>query len=221
MSQRVIAIDGPAASGKSTVAKRVAAELGFIYVDSGSLYRGMAWQVLQEDVEAGDASAVANLAQGTEMEFFVVDDSVRFRIEGKDPGEEIRSQAVNSVVSPVAAVPEVRRKVVSCLRNMTRFGNLVMEGRDIGTAVFPETDHKFYLDASAAERARRRHAETDEKVSVEQVGDSLQQRDNIDSTRKMDPLKIAPGAEVVDTTSMTIEEVVRRVITRVNSARGM
>jgi len=216
----VVAIDGPAASGKSTVAKRVAAELGYLYVDSGSLYRGMAWAANRRAVDAHDPGAVARLAEGVDFELFVQEGAVRFRMGDVQPVDELRTEEVNAVVSPVAAVPEVRRKVVAMLRDMQRFGSLVVEGRDIGTAVFPDTQWKFYLDASAEERARRRHAEsadTATNMTVEQVRDSIGRRDKIDSSRAMDPLTVAGGAVIIDTTGMEIGQVVAAVLGHMNT----
>jgi cytidylate kinase len=214
---RVIAIDGPAASGKSTVARRVAEALGWSYADSGALYRGIAWRAVQEGIRGDDPAGIARLAERVVFDLFVDRGAIRFRIDGRAVGDEIRSAEVNAVVSPVAAVPDVRRKVVKTLREMTRFGHLVMEGRDIGTAVFPEADGKFYLDASPEERARRRHAEETRKGStatVAQVGVSLSRRDTVDSSRKMDPLRVASDAVVIDSTGMGVDDVVRAIVER-------
>jgi len=218
MEATVIAIDGPSASGKSTVSRRVAAALMRIYVDSGSLYRGIAWKAVRDGVNAWEPSEVASLAADVDMEFFLKGGAMSFRLDGTLAGEQLRTAKVDSVVSPVAAVPEVRTLVVSLLRGMTRFGDLVMEGRDIGTAVFPDAPFKFYLDASATERARRRHAEVDgrgEETGLAEVHESLKSRDRIDSTRKKDPLRVADDAVVIDSTSMRIEEVVRFILGRV------
>lgn len=215
----VIAIDGPAASGKSTVARRVAAALGRLYVDSGSLYRGVTWDVLRKRNGDGNTAVGAS----TEFEFNVKDGAVRFAIGGVDPGIELRSSAVDENVSRVAADPAVRKLVVGCLRGMEKLGHLVMEGRDIGTAVFPDADMKFYLDASAEERARRRHAEVVERgsgLSVENVGSSIRKRDEKDSGRKTDPLRVAEDAVVIDTTAMTIDEVVVAILERVRRSAG-
>jgi cytidylate kinase len=214
-AQDVIAIDGPAASGKSTVARKVAAALGRLYVDSGSLYRGIAWRAREEGIRGEDAGAIAGLAGRVRFDLLVERGAVTFRIDGLRPGEQIRSAEVNAIVSPVAAVPAVRKRVVAVLREMTKFGSLVMEGRDIGTAVFPRARAKFYLDASPEERARRRHAEETGKgavASVDQVHASLRRRDEVDSSRKMDPLKVAPDAVVVNSTGMTVDQVVALVL---------
>jgi cytidylate kinase len=217
MASEVIAIDGPSASGKSTVARRVAAALGWTYVDSGAMYRGVTWKALQDSVDTADSAAVAALVQASAIEVFVQQGAVRFTVDGTDPGAQIRSPAVNEHVSPVSAVPAVRARITALLRDATRFGNLVVEGRDIGTVVFPEAKYKFYIDASAEERARRRHAEMDAKGagSRDDVARSLSRRDTIDSGRKVAPLRIPEDAVVVDSTALTIEKVVELVLKRV------
>lgn len=222
----IIAIDGPSASGKSTVARRVAARTGTIYVDSGSLYRGITWKALVEGAPPDDPGAVGRLLAEMDMSFHLGDGAVGFTIDGTDPGLDLRSDEVNEFVSAVAAMPAVRTAVVDWLRGMVRFGDLVMEGRDIGTAVFPEAEHKFYLDASPEERARRRC--TDEKrpagadaaADPESVRRSLERRDAIDSSRTMDPLKVADDATVIDSTSLAIDETVDLVLRAVEGRRG-
>jgi cytidylate kinase len=216
-----VAIDGPSASGKSTVSRTVAAELGFTYVDSGALYRGITWKVWQDGVDATDAAAVIALLDRIEIEFFEESHAVRFRIDGVDPGQAIRSEPVVERVSDVAAIPEVRAYVVAKLQGMAGYGKVVMEGRDIGTVVFIDTPYKFYLDADPAERARRRHLEmtgTEAPADVHSVLDSLQRRDQKDTTRKTAPLQIAAGARVINTTSMSIDEVVRVIVSEIRAA---
>lgn len=211
----VIAIDGPSASGKSTVSRQVAARIGALYVDSGAMYRGMTWKVLREKADPEDEDAVRAVMERGEWTFPVVDGAVRFAIDGEDPGEEIRGEAVRETVSLVARIPEVRRFIVQSIRDMRSLGALVVEGRDIGSVVFPETPHKFYLDADPAERARRRNAEllaTESGTSVEAVHESLRKRDHLDSTRKTAPLQVADGAHIVDTTPLTLDEVVDRIV---------
>lgn len=215
MNVNVIAIDGPAASGKSTVARRVASARGSFYVDSGSLYRAVAWRILEAGIDPADHAAVASAALRFDPEFFTDGIEVRFRIEGRILGGEIRTETVNRAVSVVAAIPEVREQVTGRLRSLLRFGKLVMEGRDIGTAVFPDAAHKFYLQASEEERARRRHAEMSDAgqtLPTSTVKESIVRRDRLDSGRKIDPLKIAPDALVIDTTGQTIEQVVTRIL---------
>lgn len=217
----VIAIDGPSASGKSTVARQAAHKLGFNYVDSGALYRGLTWKCLRESVDVEDAQAVLDLINRIQLDFFVEEGAVRFSIDGEDPGAQIRSLPVQERVSDVAAIPDVRIKVVQLLRETARFGNLVMEGRDIGTVVFPDTPFKFYLDADPEERARRRHQDfvhAATETTVDNVLASLQRRDRKDTTRKTAPLQIALGARVIDSTAMQVEQVVQLVMDQVRAS---
>lgn len=223
-TNRAVAIDGPAASGKSTVSRRIAAELGYLYVDSGALYRAVTWRALRNNVDPRDRDAVASMLPECDFQFFVEDGAVCFTVDGVRPGMELRGKDVNDGVSHVAAMPEVRKQVVTWLRDMVRFGSVVMEGRDIGTAVFPEAPHKVYLDANPEERARRRHQEMVEQAgdakSVDEVGESLRRRDVIDSTRKTDPLKIAADAMVIDSTGVHIDEVVQRILSHITGTPG-
>lgn len=217
----VIAIDGPAASGKSTVARRVAEATGALYVDSGALYRAVAWTVLEAGVDPQDADAVAAMVPAIQMRFFVAGPAVGFAIDGQEPGAALRTERVNQAVSPVAANPVVRAHVTGWLRDMTALGGLVMEGRDIGTVVFPTAPFKFYLDASPEVRAQRRHAEmTAEALTVDAVGASLSRRDQIDSRRATAPLATAPDAIVVDSSGMGVDEVVACVLAAVRKGRG-
>jgi cytidylate kinase len=196
------------------VARKLAAQLKYCYVDSGALYRGIAWKVLETDCDTASPSEVLQTLETMTVDFFEKDGAVRYRINGYEPRAEIRTERVSGAVSSVAAMPEVRTAVTQWLRDMIRFGNLVMEGRDIGTVVFPSADKKFYLDASPEERARRRHAElnpTGEVADVNGVMSSLQSRDQKDSGRKTAPLCIATDARVVDTTGLTIDQVVAEI----------
>ncbi|MBN2163482.1 MAG: (d)CMP kinase [Pontiellaceae bacterium] len=212
---KTIAIDGPSASGKSTVSKGVAKELGFTYVDSGALYRGVTWQALRKGVDTKDPEAVIDSMYDADWDFFVQDGATVFSIDGDVPVQELREKDVRESVANVAAIPEVRKFVVENLQSLANFGSLVMEGRDIGTVVFPDSPYKFYLDADPEERAMRRYRElvsAGEDEKAHEVMESLKKRDKIDSTRKTDPLVVAPGALVIDSTSMTLEDVIRTVI---------
>ena len=219
---RVIAIDGPSASGKSTVARRVAGELGWVYVDSGSLYRGITWHALRTGTDVGSVDAMKRMVDSMNISFRLVDKAMRFMIGGVDPDMELRSQEVAGSVSLVAATPFVRLQVNVWLKDMIKFGDLVVEGRDIGSVVFPDAFAKFYLDASPEERARRRmvdFSKTGREVALETVKGSLQKRDSVDSTRATAPLTVAKGAIVLDTTTMTLDEVVQDILSRVKNAR--
>ena len=204
------------------MAKQVARQLGYLYVDSGALYRGVTWKALKDGIPTNDASRVRQMLPAFPMEFSREDGAVKYRIEGVDPGIEIRTEAVNSHVSQIAATPEVRDQVNAWLRDMTKLGDLVVEGRDIGTGVFPNADHKFYLDASPEERARRRYREMGQQekgLDEARVGESLKKRDTIDSTRSKDPLKVAADAVRIDSTGLEAEDVVRFVLERVRVKR--
>src|SRR5436309_3042617 len=199
MSQPIIiAIDGTSASGKSTNAKLVAAALGYVYVDTGAMYRTLAWYCLRNKLDVHDPKAVA-LASGRWKTKLVCDGGqVRLLVDGYFPAQEIRTAEVSAAVPHVAAVPKVRDWMKKKQRECVIFGDLVMEGRDIGTNVFPETDFKYYLDAHPEERSRRRAAEG--------VHENLAARDQRDSQRAAAPLMIALGAKVINNSQMTSAE---------------
>jgi len=216
--QRMIAIDGPAASGKSTVAREVARRMNCIYVDSGALYRGVTWAMIQKGVHPGNPLLVLPALLKSKWKFTVRDGAVVFTVDGAEPGEALRGKEVREAVADIAAMPAVRAFVVARLRKLRHLGSLSMEGRDIGSVVFPKTPYKFYLDADPEERARRRHAEllaAGETEKAQEVLESLQRRDEKDSSRKAAPLKIADGAYVIDTSGRTIEEVTRILMDRI------
>ena len=211
----VVAVDGPSASGKSTVSRRTAAAVGWIYVDSGALYRGVTWKCVKEGIDVKDTQAVTNLLIKMNFQLTCNGEAVGYLIDGEDPGMEIRGEAVRARVADIAAQQPVRVFIVDKLRQMTKFGNLVMEGRDIGTVVFPDSPFKYYLDADPAERARRRHAELAQREGnsdVSKVLDALKARDQKDSNRATSPLQIALGAKIINSTGMTIEQVVDTIV---------
>ena len=211
----IVAVDGPSASGKSTVSRRTAQAVGFIYVDSGALYRGVTWKCVKAGIDVKDSQAVTNLLIRMNMELVLKDNAVGYRIDGEDPGQEIRAEPVRERVADIAAQQSVRVYIVEKLRLMTKFGSLVMEGRDIGTIVFPDTPFKYYLDADPEERARRRAAEIKVQEGTEDVGavlSSLRRRDQKDSSRATAPLQIALGAKIINSTGMTIEQVVDTIV---------
>ncbi|MBR6022692.1 MAG: (d)CMP kinase [Kiritimatiellae bacterium] len=216
----VVAVDGPSASGKSTVSRRVAQAVGFLYVDSGAMYRGITWKCVKEGIDVKDAQEVTNLLIRIKMELVVKDRAVTYLIDGEDPGQEIRGEAVRERVADIAAQQPVRVYIVSKLREMTKFGSLVMEGRDIGSVVFPDTPFKYYLDADPAERARRRHAELQqsEGVDIEKITKSIVNRDKKDSSRATSPLQIALGAKIINSTGMGIEQVVGIIVDDLRAA---
>jgi cytidylate kinase len=198
----VIAIDGTSASGKSTNAKLVAQALGYVYVDTGAMYRTLAWHCLKNGIDVHNARAVAAACRHWKTDLCCVDKNglcvVRLLLDGYFPEKEIRLPDTAAAVSHVAAVPKVREWMVKRQRECLEFGNLVMEGRDIGTNVFPETDFKFYLDAQLAERTRRRTADG--------VNENLAARDQRDSQRAVAPLMVALGAKVINNSNLTSEQ---------------
>ncbi len=216
--QRIIAIDGPAASGKSTVAREAAKRLNCVYVDSGAFYRGVTWKMLQEKVNTKNPLAVLPALLKSRWSFEVRDRALVFSIDGVEPGEALRDKDVREAVSDVAAIPGVRAFVVSNLRKLKKLGSLAMEGRDIGSVVFPKTPYKFYLDADPEKRAERRHAELvarGETEKAQEVLESLRRRDEKDSARKTAPLKVADGAYVIDTSEYDVEGVARVLLGRI------
>lgn len=194
----VIAIDGTSASGKSTNARLVAKALGYVYVDTGAMYRTLAWHCLQKQIDVHDAKAVAAACRKWKTSLVCVENRVRLLVDGYYPEREIRTAETSAAVPHVAAVPQVRKWMVKRQRECIQFGNLVMEGRDIGTNVFPETDFKFYLDAKLEERSRRRAADG--------VQENLAARDQWDSQRATAPLMIALGAKVINNSNLTAEQ---------------
>ena len=202
----VIAIDGPAASGKSTVARKLAKRLGFSYVNSGALYRGIAWLAHLHRIPPNDASAVCNQIRKSVFNFNLRGKELIFLIDGESPEPHLRDEQVNRTVSAISAIAEVREFLVAHLREFLTRDNLVMEGRDIGSMVFPDTLYKFYIDASLEVRAKRRR--------VQGQRDDLFFRDRADSSRRASPLTIAEDAHVIDSSSLTIDGVVGELVGR-------
>ena len=212
----VIAIDGPSGAGKSSVSRIVGGRLGYLHVDSGALYRIMTWQCLGRGVDTSDPAAVAAAAAAVRVECRPEGGEIAFYVDGERPGNRIRTPEINEHASSVAKVPEVRARITDILRGMAGCGNLVVEGRDITTVVFPDSPARFYLTASAEARARRRQLEEVEKgianQSAEAVKASLLARDRVDSTRACAPLRKADGALEIDSSDMTLEQVVEAVL---------
>jgi cytidylate kinase len=208
----IIAIDGTSASGKSTNAKLVARALGYVYVDTGAMYRTLAWHCLQKRIDVHDAAACRKWKTKLECTDAGGLRTVRLLVEGYFPEKEIRTAETSAAVPHVAAVPQVRKWMVKRQRECVQFGNLVMEGRDIGTNVFPETDFKFYLDAKLEERSRRRAADG--------VQENLAARDQRDSQRATAPLMIALGAKVINNSSMTSEQTSGLILAEIRKKAG-
>jgi cytidylate kinase len=213
---RVVAIDGPSGAGKSSVSRIVGEKIGFLHVDSGALYRILTWQCLAAAVDMDDPEAIAAHTARVEIECRPENGRIAYYVNGEQPGERIRTPDINANASKVAREKPVRDYVTALLRGMVKYGDLVVEGRDITTAVFPDSPARFYLTASAEARARRRQKEEIDKgianQSTEAVKASLLARDAIDSTRKYAPLKKADGAIEIDSSDLTLDEVVELVM---------
>jgi cytidylate kinase len=192
-----IAIDGPAASGKSTLARLLAERLHLLMINSGAMYRAVTWKVLKEGIDPHDSEAVLALLARTDIQTGVKDNLSTIAVDGIDPGDELRSEEVNANVSAVSAIPEVREQLVELQRHYLDHSSIVMEGRDIGSVVFPDTPYKIYVDAAEHVRAARR--------SVVGEVDSVAERDAKDSGRDTSPLVVAEGAAILDTSHHTIE----------------
>ena len=226
MKPSTIAIDGPAASGKSTVGELLARQLGYLYFDTGVMYRAVTWAALERGIPIEDEPAVTVLAERLRIDVTppTVDDGRQYTVlaDGVDVTWAIRTPEVDANVSPVSAYPGVRRALVAQQRRVAAGGRVVMVGRDIGTVVLPDADLKLYLDASVEERARRRWREVQargKKADHEKVLVSMRCRDKIDSSRADSPLRVAEDATVVDTTDLNIEEMLAEV-ERLVEARG-
>ena len=220
MAQRrvVVAIDGPAGAGKSTIAKRLAARLGFTYIDTGAMYRAVALWALRQKIETNDMHRLEQLALAAEIEL----SPGRIQLNREDVTDAIRTPEVSSGASKVAVIPGVRRAMVAKQRAIGERSSVVMEGRDIGTVVFPDADVKIFLDAKPAERVRRRLAEEQAKapgetISEAAVAEQMQERDRRDSTRADAPLSQAPDAVYVDSTPLTIEGVEEAILKIIRS----
>lgn len=202
----VIAIDGPAASGKSTVARSLAARLGYRFLNSGDLYRAVTWACLQRGIDCHDVGAVASATGETRVEVGCDGSEYFPLVDNEDPRAHLRKEQVNANVSPVSAVPAVRYIVSAAIRSHAQGRQTVIEGRDIGSAVFAETPYKFYIDAPAHVRQRRRR----NQGQTEEIA----RRDLIDSTRKTDPLTVAPGATVIDSSVLDVAGVVAAMLAK-------
>ena len=212
--KRVIAIDGPAGAGKSTVAKIVAEKLGYTYIDTGAMYRGVAWKTLQQSQEVTDET-ILHAVRDIDVRLACTEYGTRVTVDGTDVTQEIRTPEVTHIVSHVAALGPVREKMVELQRVMAADGAIVMDGRDIGTNVLPNADVKIFLTASVEERARRRCDEMKEKgyaVDFEELKKEIADRDKQDSERAISPLRQAEDAVLLDSTALSIDEVVARIM---------
>ena len=208
---RVIAIDGPAASGKSSVARQLARRLNFIYVNSGAMYRAITWSVLNRGIDPANKDRIVELIRKMSFGGRLTDAEFHLLIDDVDLSEHLHEDRVNAEVPRVSTVPEVRSVVVQRMRDYASEHDLVVEGRDIGSVVFPDTPYKFYIDASPEVRARRRAAQGHR--------DEIAQRDRADSSRAASPLIVAKDAEVIDTSDLTVDEVVDEIVKRLRTKK--
>lgn len=215
MSSPIIAIDGPAGAGKSTVARMVADRLGYLYIDTGAMYRAVAHKVIEEGIPLSDHAKIAALARRMDIHFEVIRGEQHIFADGEDVTQAIRTPEATRLSSPVSAIQGVRKRLVELQRRMGEAGGVVMEGRDIGTVVFPNAEVKIFLTASAMERARRRAEQLKEmgmEADIEQIASEIRERDLRDSSRRHAPLKQAPGAALVETDNMSVEQVVDAIV---------
>jgi cytidylate kinase len=211
-----IAIDGPAASGKSTTAKLVAEKLGYLYIDTGAMYRALTTAVLEQKIPATDEKAVNILAKQVDIRLVNTPAGLKTFLNGRDVSKAIRLPQVTQVISQISAYKEIREIMKNKQRQLAREGGVVMDGRDIGTVVLPDADVKIFMDASVEERTQRRLDELRSKgvkIDRKQIREEIVRRDQLDSTRDVAPLKPAPDAHVLDTSDLTVEEQVQRVLT--------
>ncbi|MDI6758610.1 MAG: (d)CMP kinase [Candidatus Omnitrophota bacterium] len=211
----IIAIDGPAGAGKSTIARIIAKRLSFLYIDTGAMYRALTLKVLETDIDLKETKKIIELASNINIDLTNNDDgSLKLLLDGKDVSKEIREPQISKFVSDIAKIKEVRLLMLKLQRKLGLQKDSVLDGRDIGTVVFPDANKKFYLDAHFKERVKRRHLELNDlgkKIDYDDVKQDLSNRDTIDSTRETAPLKKADDALYIDTTEMTIEQVVNKI----------
>lgn len=210
-----VAIDGPAGAGKSTIAKLVAKEKGYIYVDTGAMYRGLAIHFLDKGIQPQETEKVIEACKDAEVTIAYEDAVQHVYLNGKDISSRLRNEEVGNMASVTSAIPEVRKKLLELQQNLAKTQNVIMDGRDIGTCVLPHADVKVYLTASVETRAKRRYQELQEKgedCNLEEIAHDIEERDRRDMTRKIAPLKQAEDAVLVDSSDMTIAEVVKTIV---------
>ena len=210
-----VAIDGPAGAGKSTIAKLVAKEKGYIYVDTGAMYRGLAIHFLDKGIQPQETEKVIEACKDAEVTIAYEDAVQHVYLNGKDISSRLRNEEVGNMASVTSAIPEVRKKLLELQQNLAKTQNVIMDGRDIGTCVLPHADVKVYLTASVETRAKRRYQELQEKgedCNLEEIARDIEERDRRDMTREIAPLKQAEDAVLVDSSDMTIAEVVKTIV---------
>ena len=217
-----VAIDGPAGAGKSTIAKRIARRLGYIYVDTGAMYRAMAYYLIQNQVDAADQEAIAAACQHADISICYQDGEQVVLLNGENVNAYLRTEAVGNMASVSSVVPEVRKKLVELQQKLARETDVVMDGRDIGTVVLPDADVKVYLTASVETRAKRRFLELQEKgepADLAKIAADIEDRDYRDMHRELSPLKQAEDAILLDTSALNFEEVMREMEKLVEAAK--
>ena len=210
-----VAIDGPAGAGKSTIAKLVAKEKGYIYVDTGAMYRGLAIHFLDKGIQPQETEKVIEACKDAEVTIAYEDAVQHVYLNGKDISSRLRNEEVGNMASVTSAIPEVRKKLLELQQNLAKTQNVIMDGRDIGTCVLPHADVKVYLTASVETRAKRRYQELQEKgedCNLEEIAHDIEERDRRDMTREIAPLKQAEDSVLVDSSDMTIAEVVKTIV---------
>ena len=210
-----IAIDGPAGAGKSTIARRVAKELSFIYVDTGAMYRAMALYLLRKEVNRDDTEQIGNICQDAEISIEYQNGEQIVLLDGENVNAHLRTEEVSAMASVSSAVPRVREKLLDLQRKLARTMSVVMDGRDIGTTILPDADVKIYLTASSLTRARRRYLEYQEKgeaCDLAEIQKTIEERDQRDMTREISPLCQAEDAVLVDSSELTIDETVEKIL---------
>lgn len=220
MKKLVIAIDGPAASGKSTTSKLIARRLGYLYVDTGAMYRAMTLKVLEQKIDLDDRDAIGQLARQTKISLVHINNELRVLLDGRDVTRAIRSPQVTKSVSAISMIDSVREVMVREQRRMGTEGGIVLEGRDIGTVVFPNADLKVYMVADVEKRASRRLKDLEKQgieVSLEDLKQEIIERDRKDSKRNISPLRKADDAIVIDTSDLTVDQQVELIVTKANS----
>ena len=211
----IIAIDGPSGAGKSTLGRMIARELNLLYIDTGAMYRAVAYAITESGVSMADARAVARVAESAEINLAGDPDSLQVTLDGRDISDKIRTEEISHAASVISVIPEVRRALVNRQREMGARGHVVLDGRDIGTVVFPDAPIKFFLTAAPEERASRRYEEDrlkERDITFEETLADINTRDERDSTREDSPLAIAEAAVVIDSTELSIEDVFERMM---------
>lgn len=218
ISHFIVAIDGPAGSGKSTVSKLIAKKLGLLYIDTGAMYRALTLKAMRQGMDLENEDALTSLARSTKIDLREISGSLKVFLDGEDVSAIIRTTELTNNVKFIARVPGVRHEMVNSQRAIGALSSAVLEGRDIGTVVFPDAKFKFYLDADVEERSRRRHKElieADQKVNLGDIEKDVAKRDESDMRRDIGALKKAPDAILIDTTDLSIEEVVEKLLSHI------